>query len=160
MENKIIKSWTKDEALEKLKQWCATQERCHSEVRSKLLERKVYGEDLEEIIGALIVDGFLNEERFARAYARGKFRMNGWGKTKIRMHLKMKSVSPYCINAGIEEIDEHEYFEKLKEIALKKWSSVNDKNHYLKKQKVHSYLLSRGFEDYLIKEALGDVHQT
>jgi regulatory protein len=159
MENKKLKSWTKEEALVNLKRQCAAQERCHSEIRTKLLERQVYGDDLEEIISTLILDGFLNEENFAKAYARGKFRMKGWGKIKIRMHLKMKSVTPYCINSGIEEIDDEEYHAKLLEICTKKWHSIYEKNSYIKKQKVYSYLLGRGFEDFMIKEVLEEINQ-
>ena len=91
--------------LDQMRRYCVTQDRCHSEVRTKLLKKHVYGDDLEEILSQLVSEDFLNEERFARSYARGKFRMNKWGKFKIRMMLKQKQVSDYCIRKGLEDTE-------------------------------------------------------
>ena len=110
----------KDRALSKLQKYCAYQERCHQEVRSKLIELKIYGDDLEEIIAELISDNFLNEERFAIAYAGGKFRMKKWGKVRIRIELKKRKISDYCIKKAMQEIDEEGYMEGLYKVIEKK----------------------------------------
>jgi regulatory protein len=103
---------SKDDALLKLQAYCAYQDRCHSEVRSKLLDLGIYGDDLEDIIVALIEDNFLNEERYARSYARGKFRIKQWGRLRIRRELKFRKISDYCIRKAMEEIDENDYHTK------------------------------------------------
>jgi regulatory protein len=91
---------TKTMAIGRMQRYCAYQERCHSEVRSKLLEIGMRGTELEEVIAMLIQEGFLNEERFARLYARSKFRQVQWGRVKIELALKQKQVSDYCIRKG------------------------------------------------------------
>lgn len=147
-------------ALEKLRRYCVYQDRCHQEVRHKLLSIKVYGDELEEIITELIKDNFLNEERFARSYARGKFRMKKWGKNKIKQQLKLKNVSAYCIKKGLEEIEDEDYILTLKSIL----QSQLDKNHHqkpaIRKQKVIKYAISRGYETNLVLAALSDLEMT
>jgi len=140
--------------LEAIKHYCAYQERCHSEVRNKLISLKCYGEDLEELIGVLIQENYLNEERFATAYAGGKFRINGWGKLKISQHLKAKQVSAYCIKKGLEHIDDTAYKNKLLQLLIKKEEqSMEIKEEWKRKKKVVQYLLQRGFEIELIQDA-------
>lgn len=141
-------------ALTKLQKYCAYQDRCHSEVRSKLLELGIYGDDLEEVIFELIQDNFLNEERFARSYARGKFRMKQWGRNKILRELKKRDISEYCIRKGMEEIDEAEYERTFKELLAKTWERKKGKNHFDKKGKVARYLIQRGFEPGMVWEEL------
>lgn len=139
--------------LATIKQYCAYQERCHSEVRQKLLELGCYGEELEEAIGILIEENFLNEERFAIAYAGGKFRMQSWGKVKIRLHLKQKQVSDYCINKGLKSIDEKDYYNKLVHLFEKKSQSLGaERSQWRKRQKITAYLLQKGFESDLIQQ--------
>ena len=111
---------SKEEALDKLQRYCAYQDRCHQEVRSKLLDLGIYGEDLEEIIVQLISDNFLNEERFARSYARGKFRIKRWGRNRIWQELQKRQISDYCLRKAMEEIDEAEYQKTLWELLEKK----------------------------------------
>ena len=139
-------------ALSKLQQYCVYQDRCHSEVRTKLLSLKVYGDDLEMIISELIQDRYLDEERFAKSFARGKFNMKKWGRGKITMHLKQKQVSPYCIKKGMQEIDETEYLSELQRIYEKKLAACNDNNSYICKQKAMKYCISRGYESGLVYE--------
>ena len=110
---------TKSEALQKLKKYCAYQERSHSEVRTKLLSLGVYGDTLEEVILELVQEDYLNEERFARAYARGKHRIKKWGRNKITQGLKMKRVSDYCIKQAMTEIDQELYVLALQEVLTK-----------------------------------------
>ncbi len=141
---------TKREALIKLQKYCAYQERCHKEVRSKLLEYKVYGDELEEVISDLIQENFLNEERFARTYARGKFRFKKWGKRKILGELKRRSISDYCIKKAMTEIEDEEYNSTMYAVVEKKLSNTKSKNKYDLKQKVVNYSIQRGFEAHLI----------
>lgn len=147
---------TKVEGLKKLQQYCAYQERCHSEVRNKLIELKIYGDLLEEIISELIKEDFLNEERFARLYAGGKFRIKKWGRTKIIQNLKKKSVSEYCIRKGMEEIDAEDYLKTLSLLIDKSWARYDrtSKSTYETKKKTIVYLQNRGYEYQLINEII------
>ncbi len=134
----------------KLRHYCAYQERCHEEVRTKLLSLKIYGNNLEEIINKLIEDDFLNEERFAKAYAGGKFRIKKWGRGKIINELKKRKVSAYCINKAMLEIGQEDYLltlNKLVSVTLKKYKTNND---FETKNKVTRYLISRGYESELV----------
>lgn len=141
---------TLKDVYEKLKHYCAYQERCHQEVRQKLLELKVYGDDLESIILMLIEENYLNEERFARLFSGGKFRIKGWGRLKIRQELKARQISEYCINKGLSEINEEQYLEKLQALKEKRESIEKEKNPILRKKKIAQYLISRGYESDLV----------
>jgi regulatory protein len=144
--------------LEKIRHYCAYQERCHSEVRNKLLALSVYGADLEEALSLLIAEGFLNEERFARSYCRGKFQMKQWGKNKIIQSLKFKKVSDYCIGKGLSEIDEEAYLGTFDKLFKKKKTELSgEKNIWVKKKKLKDFLSQRGFEPSLIYEALSKM---
>ncbi len=143
-----------EQELEKLRKYCAFQDRCHSEVRSKLLSIKVFGDELEEIITILISEGFLNEERFARSYCRGKFRMKKWGRHKIRQNLIAKKVSKYCIKKGMEEIDEDEYLSTLNATLLKAMDKYTSYSILVQKDKAIKYTNSRGYELPLIYNAI------
>ena len=147
---------TLKEALEKLQKFCASRERCHQEVRNKLLSLKVYGDDLEEIISQLVTNGFLNEERFARSYARGKFRMSKWGRTKIIYGLKGKHVADYCIEKGLEEIDEEEYLALIDELLEKQ---LKGDYSFDTKRKVVASLQRKGFETPLILERMAEINE-
>jgi len=144
-------------ALEKLRKYCAYQDRCHQEVRSKLLSLKVYGDELEEIISELIKDNFLNEERFAKSYARGKFRMKKWGRMKIKQQLKLRHVSSYCIKKAMEEIEEDEYLSTLLEILEKQIQKHNKHSLFIAKDKAIKYAFSRGYESPLIFSTLKEI---
>ncbi len=149
---------TKTEALIRLQKYCAYQDRCHQEVRNKLIQLKVFGDELEEVIADLIQDNFLNEERFARSYARGKFRFKKWGKRKILGELKRRKISEYCIKKAFTEIDDEEYMEVLYKVLEKKIDSTNGKNKYEIKQKVVNYAIQRGFETFLIWPAMNELY--
>lgn len=144
--------------LEKIRHYCAYQERCHSEVRTKLIALSVYGKDLEETIISLIFDDFLNEERFARSYCRGKFQIKEWGKNKIIQALKLKKVSEYCIKKGLTEIDEATYIQTFEKLFKRKEKDlIYEKNIWIKKNKIKAFLNQRGFEPFLIYEALSKM---
>jgi regulatory protein len=144
--------------LTQIQHFCAYQERCHSEVRSRLLQLGFRGEDLEEAVAALVADDFLNEERYAKAYCGGKFRVKQWGRNKIRQSLQWKQVSDYCIRKGMEEIPEEDYHRTLRGLALKKWEELNaEKNAWIRKQKVQRYLLQKGYEADLVRNSCEDL---
>ncbi len=148
---------SKDDALLKLQAYCAYQDRCHSEVRSKLLDLGIYGDDLEEIIVALIEDNFLNEERYARSYARGKFRIKQWGRLRIRRELKFRKISDYCIRKAMEEIGEDDYYKVLKEVILKKQKLTKEPDPYKLRVKLIRYAAGRGFEMEAIRDVINEL---
>ena len=152
---KYKKSFTPAQALEKLQRYCAYQDRCHEEVRTKLLDLGVYGDDLEIIISELIQEQFLDETRYAQSFARGKFRIKKWGKNKIKQALKRKKVSDYNIRKGLEEIDSEEYLNTINEL-IEKWAEkYSDLNSYEKRQKLYQMLLRKGYESEYIQKCLG-----
>jgi regulatory protein len=141
--------------LEKIKHFCAYQERCHSEVRSRLLEMKVYGAELEDFMVILIAENFLNEERFARAFARGKFSLKQWGRIKIKHELKARNISSTLIQMAMKEIDEADYERTLQQLTEKKWETLRaEKNFFVKMNKLKNYLLQKGFEGELVYECV------
>ncbi|MEL6720091.1 MAG: regulatory protein RecX [Bacteroidota bacterium] len=157
MEKKNKKYLTRAEALKKLQAYCAYQDRCHKEVRSKLLDLGVYGGDLEEVIVELIEEKFLDEERFARSFARGKFRYKKWGKLKIKQELKRKDISAYCLQKAMEEIEEKDYLETLDGLIEKKNSQLADTNDYQRKQKIAQFVFRKGYESNLIWERINRI---
>ena len=147
------KYYSKDEALQKAKHFCAYQERCHSEVKEKLYSLGQYKKDVDELLSELISENYLNEERFAIHFAGGKFRIKQWGRIKIKYALKQKQISEYCIKKALSAIDESEYnrtLEKLFEQKLKTLKS--EQNIFIKKRKLQDHLMQKGFESDLIRE--------
>lgn len=147
---------TPPQARSKAEAYCAYQERSQQEVRDKLYHWGLHREDVEEVIATLITDGFLNEERFAMAYVSGKFRMNGWGKYKIKQGLTQKAVSPPIIRAALRSLDEQEYRDKLFSLLQGKARSETESHPYKRKNKLVRYALGKGFESDLIFELLND----
>lgn len=143
--------------LQQLRHYCAYQERCHSEVKYKCLELGLRGHDVDEAIAALIDDNFLNEERFARAFAGGKFRTRLWGRNKIVATLKQKQVSAYCIRKGLQEIDETDYQHTLQQLAGKKYASLEGTPLLKRRYRTLQYLMQKGFERELITDALEEI---
>jgi regulatory protein len=141
---------TKEQALQKIKHFCAYQERCHEEVKQKLKTFGIWGSDHSTIIATLIEENYLNEERFAIQYAGSKFRMNQWGKNKIRYALKGKFISEYCINKSINLIDDEHYKKTLQNLAAKKYASLNGEQYLIRKKKTIDYLLQKGYEPELV----------
>lgn len=142
------------EALQRLQKYCAYQDRCHQEARSKLIQLGIFGDALEEIISELISDGFLNESRFARSFVRGKFRQNHWGRQRIILELKKRNVSEYCIREGLQEISEKEYTETLREVLDKKNNLLKEDDSYKRRTKLAQFAIRRGFEAELVWECV------
>ena len=147
------------EILKSIQHFCAYQERSQQEVRDKLYSMGLHRNEVENAIADLISKGFVNEERFARAYAGGKFRINGWGKIKIRNALIQKKVSPRNIETGLEGIDERDYSASLKKILSQKLKAAKGENIFLKKNKAARFALSRGFEPELVWDALDKLSE-
>lgn len=156
-DKKTQKKLTPLVALEKARNWCAYQERSQSETRSKLYEYSLSTDDVEQIITSLIQENYLNEERFAIAFASGKFRIKKWGKIKIKIELKQRKVSDYCINKALKQIDGYEYFATLEKIIEKKIKEIKETNKIKKQYKIIKYAMSRGFEQDLIMDALKNL---
>lgn len=150
-------SLTPSQALEKLKHYCAYQDRCHAEVKQKLKQLGVWGNDADEIIATLITENYLNEERYACSFARGKFRMKQWGRKKIVSALKSKNISAYCIKKAMKEIEEDEYKQTLKHLAKQKYLSLKNEQYLRRKYKTLQYLINKGYEPDLVWEALKEI---
>lgn len=149
---------SRDAALQRLQRFCAFQDRCHLEVRRKLLDLGIYGIDLEEIICQLVEENFLNEERFARSFARGKFQIKSWGRVRIIQELKARQISTYCQRKALEEIDSNAYVEKLVQLLqMKMQISGITSLDYPEKQTLFQFALRKGYESELIREVLEDL---
>ncbi len=148
-----------ESSFKKIKYYCAYQERCHAEVKTKLYSFGLYKNEVEQIISNLIEENYLNEERFAIAFAGGKFRVKQWGKIKIKYELKQKQISDYCIKKALKEITEEDYEKTIQKLATNKLANLKiEKNIFTKKSKLQNYLVGKGYEfdvvGKIIKELL------
>ena len=153
------KSYTVTEALEKLRHYCAYQERCHKEVKDKLRGMQMIPEAIEQIIGTLVSENYLNETRFAQQFAHGKFTIKHWGKLRITRELKARSVSNYDIQKALLTIDSDLYLQKIVAISIKKWQQLEGTKPQMRKQKLYQYLAYRGWETELIYNQLDQLSE-
>ncbi|MGI9552788.1 MAG: regulatory protein RecX, partial [Aurantibacter sp.] len=137
---------TLSEVTKKLERYCAYQERCHQEVVTKLREMRTSPQEIDQIVAHLIRENYLNEERFARTFARGKFRIKKWGRRRIRAELKHRAISKYNIKAALSEIDDTEYLRTFDELARKRHAEIRENHPQKRKKKFADYLLYRGWE--------------
>jgi len=145
--------FTVEEATKKIESFCAYQDRCHKEVAQKLRDMGMIPLAIDTIIGQLIQDRFLNEERFARSYARGKFNIKKWGRNRIKRELKLRAIGQYNITAALSEIEDGRYLETLEILAEKRMRQItSEKNLFKKRKKLTDYLLYRGWESHLVYE--------
>jgi len=152
------KTFSKEDAHQKAKQYCAYQERCHSEVKEKLYSFGLYKKDVEELISSLIEENYLNEERFAIQYAGGKFRIKQWGRVKIKYALKQKQVSEYCIKKAMATITETDYKKTLEKLFDQKLRTLrSEKNIFSKKRKLQDHLVQKGFEHALVNSLIAKL---
>lgn len=147
-------SYTIDEARKKLESYCAYQDRCHKEVNQKLRDMGMIPRAIDQIIHSLIQDNFLNEERFAKSYARGKFSIKKWGKKRIVNELKRREISKYNINTALKEIDDQDYLASLDTLAKKRLAAITEKNIQKRRKKLADYLLYRGWESHLVYDKI------
>ncbi len=152
MHSQMHKTYTVSQALAALENYCAYQERCHSEVLEKLRTMGMIQQAIDLIVVHLIENNYLNEERFARSFARGKHRIKHWGKIRIVNELKFKGISAPNIKAGLSEISDEEYNETFHFAAERHWESIGEKNMLKKRKKFCDFLLRKGFESPLIYE--------
>ncbi|PZR09529.1 MAG: recombinase RecX [Flavobacterium psychrophilum] len=148
------KSYTVEEAKRKMEHYCAYQERCHDEVVQKLRSLNMIPQAIDVIVVHLLDNNFLNEERFACSFARGKFRIKHWGKRRITNELKARNISRYNIERALKEIPEGEYLDSFHELAEKQWEITRETNIQKKKKKVMDYLLRKGYESNLVQEKI------
>lgn len=153
------KSFTVNEIKRKLEQYCVYQDRCHKEVEQKMKEFTLIPEARELILLSLMKDNFLNEERFSKSYARGKFRIKSWGKQRIVRELKFRDISAYNIKTALKEIDEAAYLETIYKITVNRNAVISEPNIYKRKKKLIDFLMRKGFENNLIFETVNEVVQ-
>lgn len=140
-------------AKAKLESFCAYQERCTHEVKEKIKAFDLNDTEKNTLLDFLRAEKYLDEERFARSYASGKFVIKGWGKNKIRSHMKAKFVSIELIKLGLSEIEEESYRARMKHIAQRKWEELSkEKNEWIRKQKVFRFLAGKGYEPFLFDQ--------
>ncbi|MCB0395041.1 MAG: RecX family transcriptional regulator [Flavobacteriales bacterium] len=147
------------EILEKARHYCAYQERCQQEVRKKLYTLGLGRQDVELLIASLITENFINEERFSRAFARGKFRIKRWGKIRINLELKQRNISPYCIRKAMEEIPDDEYQEALDAWILKK-AGTSGRSGPAVNKRIADFVIGKGFEPALVWKAVRNILNT
>ena len=148
---KQFKNLAPAEVKNKIYHYCAYQERCHQEVRNKLYSLGLSSHDVDEMITHLITEGYLNEERFAKAFAGGKFRLKNWGRIKIIQSLESKGLTKNCIQSGLKEIEEPDYLKAMELLLSKKAEQLNEPNPFVKRDKLAKYVIQKGFEpDFLL----------
>lgn len=154
------KSYTVNEAQLLLERFCAYQDRCHAEVELKLNELGMIADAQEKIIVHLIDQNYLNEERYAKSFCRGKFTIKHWGRNKIKSALFQKNISVYNISTGLKEINELDYLAVLSKEMDKKIMLVKEKDPWKLKKKVTDYLMQKGYEYPLIENTWNDKIRT
>ncbi len=152
-------TYTLEEAKRSLERYCVYQERCHKELEKKLREMRMIPEACDLILLHLMEHDFLNEERFARSFARGKFRIKQWGRRRIEIELKLRDISFYNIKAALSEISPEEYESVFQEVSRKKFQSVHEPDVFKKRKKVTDFLLRKGFESNKVYEVLRELEK-
>jgi regulatory protein len=145
------------DAQNKIEHYCAYQERCHTEVEQKLRTMKMDSEEIDEIIAHLIGSNFLNEERFACSFARGKHRIKQWGKIRITNELKFRKINARLISTALKEITPEEYEETFQNLADRTWENSSETNALKKRKKFCDNLLRKGFESNLVYEKVKEL---
>lgn len=157
MKNQTHKIYTVQEATQKLEHYCSYQERCHNEVVEKLRSMQMIPQAIDEIVVHLIQHNFLNEERFACAFARGKHRIKFLGKIRIVSELKFRNISKYNIDKALREISEEEYLETFHKLAENHWETMRENNALKKKKKFCDFMLRKGYESGLVYEKMKEL---
>jgi len=153
-----IKTYTVEEAKRVLERYCVYQDRCHKEIRTKLKEMRMIPEAVDLVITHLIEHNFLNEERFAKAFARGKFNHKSWGKQRIVRELKQREISAFNIKTALLEIPDEEYMVVFDTLSRKRIKQLSlEKNKYKKRKKLADYLFYRGWESDLVYEKVREM---
>ena len=139
----------------KAARYCSYQERTHQEVRNKLYQNGLYKDEVEHVLTELITEDFVNEERFAKAFSSGKFRLNSWGRVKIKYVLNQKKISDYCIEQGLKEIPDEDYLNTIRALIHKKLKTTKG-DEYTRKNKIARYLIGKGFETEFVWRSINE----
>lgn len=150
-------SYTVEEATRKLEYYCSYQDRCHEEVYQKLRSLRMIPEAIDHIMAHLIQHNFLNEERFACSFARGKWRIKQWGKKRIVLELKQRGITKYNIDKALKEIDDDEYIQNFNMLADDQWNKISESSIQKKKKKLADMLLRKGYETHLVFDKLENM---
>ncbi len=153
----LKKKLTPAEALSKIYKYCAYQERSHLEVKRKLYSYQLYSSEVDELLSRLISEGFLNEERYAKAFAGGKFRIKKWGRNKILHQLEAQGLTKRCIESGLKELDASLYHKTLRELLEKKSSLIEEQNLFKKRDKVARFAIYKGYESDLVWQLVKEI---
>jgi len=148
---------SEEQILQKIYHYCAYQERSHRQVKQKLFDLGLYGEQVDQILARLITEGFINEERFAKSYAGGKFRMKKWGRLKIVQELEQQAISGRNIQTALKEIDAADYEQTLRTLLLRKMKLVDSTNVYQWRDKLARYATGKGYEPELVWQLLREL---
>jgi len=154
---KGLKKLTASEVRKKIYHYCAYQERSHREVKNKLDDLELSPAEIDEMITHLITEGYLNEERYAKAFVGGKFRQKNWGRIKIVNALEAKGLTQNCIRIGLREIDEADYRRTIESLILKKSDQTDEQNIYVKREKLATHVIQKGFEPELVWEIVKEA---
>lgn len=152
---KVETDYSPSQARNLLEQFCAFRDRSAKEVHQRIRELKLDSETAEPLFEQLENDGFVDDERFAVHFARGKFRSNHWGKIRIRQELSMNGISPRLIQKGLDEIDADDYQKTLFDLLEKKWGQLDGEDNA--SQKLAAFAIRKGFEPGLVFEAVGQI---
>jgi regulatory protein len=151
------KSFTVEQIKHKIENYCVYQDRCHKEVKKKMKEYNLIPEAKEMILLSLMQDNFLNEERFSKSFARGKFRIKSWGKQRIVRELKFRDISAYNIKTALKEIEDEEYIATIYRVTENRNNVISEPNTYKRKKKLIDFLMRKGFESELIFKTVNEV---
>jgi regulatory protein len=151
------KPLTFEQAKQKALRYCAYQERSHQEVKNKLYDLGLYTSQVDELLVYLITEGFLNEERYAKLFAGGKFRIKQWGRIKIVHALESKGLSTPCIRIGLKEIDPDDYEQTLEKLLATKIAELPEDNAFVVRDKVSKYVIQKGYEPELVWKKLKEL---
>jgi len=141
-----LKKISISEAIIKARTFCNYRDRCHKELRDKLYEMGLWKKEVDQVLMQMMDENLLNEERFARSFARGYFRNKRWGKAKIKYELQQRQIHSRLIQTALTEIEEDEYAQTIEHLIEKKFNLLSLDNPLTKKQKVANYLLQKGFQ--------------
>ncbi len=154
MPQRPAKPLTPDQVLDKMAKYCAYQERCVKDVKDKLKTYDIPQESKDEILDYLLDNRFVNDERYAKAFVRGKVNQSGWGVNKIRFHLMQKGIDKELIDEALGQTDEEVYRQRLIEILKTKAKTVKADSDFEKKRKLAAYAMQKGFEGPLVWEVV------
>ena len=150
------KRLTKEQALQKLRFYCRYQQRCQSEIKQKLFELGINNKDHDELIAELVKENCLNDERFAVAFVSGRFKLKQWGRKKIQQGLKEKRVGDEIAQKALDQINKKEYRAILNKLAKERYAALKHEQHLVRKKKTMDYLMQKGYELDLVKEAINN----